>query len=233
MVRHRWLIRQVDRLLNALDRIRNHPFEPRIIPEVDVYFKQLSARFPGKLVAAFADISAAIQDEKFSSNLKATIPQLYALTRNTCAVTRLSGSDKVNVLPASATAEVDCRLLPDQQADEFLQRLQNIVADPMISIAPTLVLTPATSSIDTELYVAIESVLKQYYPDADVGPSVSTGFTDSHHLRKRGIISYGFTPAVIPLSDYGGIHGNNERLSVENMQEGTEVLTTIVRQLTY
>lgn len=223
----------VDRLLAALAAIRAHPFEARIVPEVDAYFKQLAKRFPGKMGAAMADIEAALADEQIDRTLQTTIPQLYALTRNTCAITRLAGSGKVNVLPAQASAEIDCRLLPDENADNFLARLEAIVDDPNVTIDPILILSPATSSTDTELYAAINTILRERYPDTDVGPSVSTGFTDSHHLRKRGIVSYGFTPAAIPLADYAGIHGNNERISVDNVLSGSQLLQEIVELVAY
>jgi len=223
----------VDRLLRALQAILESPFDARIIPEVDAYFKQLAGRFPGKMGLAFADITTAITDPEFNATLQESIPQLYALTHNTCSITRLQGSEKVNVLPATAAAEIDCRLLPDENADEFIALLSQIIDDPAVTIEPTLILTPAGSPIDTPLYAAIETVVARHFPDADVGPSVSTGFTDSHHLRKRGIVSYGFTPAVIPLADYSGIHGNNERISVENIQRGTQILQDIVAELVY
>jgi acetylornithine deacetylase/succinyl-diaminopimelate desuccinylase-like protein len=89
--------------------------------------------------------------------------QLYALTRNTCAITRLKGSDKVNVLPAKAVAEIDCRLLPDEDAEEFLAALDSIVnepgAEPTVTITPTMILTPATSSTDTDLQAIVERVV--------------------------------------------------------------------------
>jgi acetylornithine deacetylase/succinyl-diaminopimelate desuccinylase-like protein len=223
----------VDRLLDALDSIREYPFEAHIIPAVDAYFKQLASQFPGKLGAAFADIRTAVTDEKFNRNLKMNIPQLFALTRNTCAITRLAGSDRVNTQPAKATAELDCRLLPDQDSNAFIALLQEIIASPAIRIEPTLVLTPASSAINNDLYAAIEDVLSVRYPGVNIGPSVSTGFTDSHHLRKRDIVSYGFTPALIPLEDYGGIHGNNERISVDTLREGTLVLQEIINSLVY
>lgn len=50
-------------------------------------------------------------------------PFLAALTRNTCSITRLEGSDKINVVPPEASAEIDCRLLPDQDVDAFVEGL--------------------------------------------------------------------------------------------------------------
>ena len=56
-------------------------------------------------------------------------------------------------------------------------------------------------------------------------PSVSTGFTDSHFFRDLGIVSYGFSPFLFQPDEVTGVHGNNERISVENMIKGTRVMT--------
>ena len=65
-----------------------------------------------------------------------------------------------------------------------------------------------------------------------VVPGVTTGFTDSHFFRDRGIVSYGFGPFVVPDQDRRGVHGNDERISVENMQRGTRVMFDLIRAFT-
>ena len=57
------------------------------------------------------------------------------------------------------------------------------------------------------------------------------GFTDSHFLRDLGIAAYGFSPVVIPIEDEGTIHGNNERISVENVRRGTAMMLEIVQRV--
>ena len=63
-------------------------------------------------------------------------------------------------------------------------------------------------------------------------PGVSTGFTDSHFFRDRGIVSYGFGPFVVPGEDRRGVHGNDERISVANMERGTRVLIDLLFDFT-
>jgi acetylornithine deacetylase/succinyl-diaminopimelate desuccinylase-like protein len=60
---------------------------------------------------------------------------------------------------------------------------------------------------------------------------VETGFTDSHWFRDLGIASYGFAPFLIPQSEESGVHGNNERISVENIRRGTQMMLEIVSRL--
>ena len=62
-------------------------------------------------------------------------------------------------------------------------------------------------------------------------PSVSTGFTDSHFFRDRGIASYGYAPFLIPEADEAGVHGNNERISIANVRTGTQMMYEIVTRM--
>ena len=62
-------------------------------------------------------------------------------------------------------------------------------------------------------------------------PAVSTGFTDSHFFRDRGIASYGYAPFLVPEADESGVHGNNERISIENVRTGTQMMYEIVKSM--
>jgi len=222
----------VNRLVRALYRLQTYQFAPRIIPAVDAYFKGLAPTAAPQWKAAFADMSKTIQDPDALLRLQTEMPELAALTRNTCAITMLKGSDKINVIPPEASAQLDCRLLPDQNVPEFKQELRDALNDPGIAIDQLLGFTPAVSSTDTPLYRAIVAVTKEHYPNAAIVPAVSTGFTDSHFFRDRGIASYGYAPFLIPEADNSGIHGNNERLSIANVRTGTQMMYELVRRMT-
>ena len=157
-------------------------------------------------------------------------PTLHTLVRNTCSITRLGGSEKINVVPPEAWAEIDCRLLPDQDPNAFLAELGRVLGDG-IQVETILGFTPAVSSTDTELYRALAAVCRAHFPEAPVVPAVLGGFTDSHFLRDLGITAYGFVPVVIPFEDEGGLHGNNERISVENIRRGVTMMLEIARRV--
>ncbi|MGI9626345.1 MAG: M20/M25/M40 family metallo-hydrolase [Longimicrobiales bacterium] len=218
----------VTRLVRALDNLREHPFEPRIIPAVDQYFKGLSENAAPEWAGHFRDIASAVQDPAVLGRLQAELPGLHTLTRNTCSMTVLEGSNKINVVPPEATAELDCRLLPDQDPDAFKAELTAVLDDPSIEIEQIMGFSPAVSSTDTPLFESIKTVATTHFPEASVLPMVQGGFTDSHFFRDLGIVSYGFFPTVIPVSDQGGVHGNDERISEENVRRGTRMMLEIV-----
>jgi len=222
----------VTRLLRAGDRLARTSFPPRVIPAVQAMFEGIAPYQKDELKARYADIASNVNDTEFMQYLQLTNPGQHALLRNTCSITTLEGSNKINVVPTEAMLELDCRLLPDQDPEAFIEEIRLIVNDPNVDIEKTMGFTPAVSSTDTPLYAAMVTVLEAHYPGAVVVPGVATGFTDSHFFRDRGIASYGFGPFVVPLADRRGVHGNDERISVENMQQGTEIMIDLLRRFT-
>ena len=104
------------------------------------------------------------------------------------------------MIPPEAWAEIDCRLLPDQDPSAFLKELGEVLGDE-IELETILGFTPAVSSADTDLFRVLRDVSREHFPDAPVVPSVVGFFTDSHFLRDIGITAYGYTPVVIPQED--------------------------------
>jgi acetylornithine deacetylase/succinyl-diaminopimelate desuccinylase-like protein len=220
----------VTRLVAALEKVRTHDFEHRLVPAVEAFFTGLAANAAPPWDRAFVDMDATLANPTLMSQLHDDNPGLHALTRNTCSMTILEGSGKINVVPPQASAELDCRLLPDQDPEAFIAELRATIDDESVQIERIMGFTPAVSSTDTELYRSIQGVLGGEFPDAPIVPSVVGGFTDSHFFRDLGITSYGFFPTVTPVEDAGGVHGNNERVSVENVRRGTRLMFEIVRR---
>ena len=222
----------VSRIVHALNLIRENPFPARIIPAVDAYFKSLSLNMSGKDALAFADIHSAIQERDFLANLQKASPSYHALTRDTCSLTMLQGSQKINVVPPVAVAEVDCRMLPDRSAEEFIKDFKNLVSPSGVEVDLILAFAPAVSSTQSKFFTHIEAVTAKLHPGSRVVPAVMTGFTDSHFTRELGMDSYGFNPVLLDSNSFSGVHGNNERVKVSSYLQGTEDLYQIVSQFT-
>lgn len=219
----------VNRLVRALYRLQTYQFAPRIVPAVDAYFKALARNAAPEWKSAFGDMATTVKDPDKVLALQLQDPAFAALTRNTCSITMLEGSNKINVIPPEAHAQLDCRLLPDQNPDALLDELAAVINDPGIRIEKLMAFTPAVSSTDTPLYRAIVTVVHRQFPDANIVPAVETGFTDSHFFRDLGIACYGFAPFLVPVAEEGGVHGNNERISIENVRQGTGMMLDLVR----
>jgi acetylornithine deacetylase/succinyl-diaminopimelate desuccinylase-like protein len=221
----------VNRLIRALSRLQTYEFAPRVVPAVASYFASIAPTMEPKWQDMFRNPSKLIADRNTLMELQIEHPGSAGLLRNTCSITMLQGSPKINVIPPQAEAQVDCRLLPDQDRDAFLRELTSVINDPNIKIETLVAFSPAVSSTDTPLYKAMEAAIHRNYPTASIAAAVQTGFTDSHWFRDLGIASYGFGPFAIPEEDESGTHGNNERISIENIKKGTAMMLEIVREV--
>ncbi|MBT3830652.1 MAG: M20/M25/M40 family metallo-hydrolase [Gammaproteobacteria bacterium] len=215
----------VKRILRAGARIADTQFERRVIPAVQAYFAALAPFQAGERQVMMSDISRALDNDAFMFTLQMEEPWRAALLSNTCSLTTLKGSNKINVVPPTAELELDCRLLPDQDPQQFLSELVTIINDDNIEITRIMGFTPAISETDTPLYDAIENSVTKTMENAVLIPSVSTGFTDSHFFRDVDIVSYGFAPFLYLQGETTGVHGNNERISIENLTRGTKIMT--------
>lgn len=210
----------VTRIVDALGLLRANPFQPRIVPAVDAMFQSLASSSAPEWQEAYSHMASAVKEPGFLEKLQKHSPFLHALTRDTCSITRFEASNKINVVPPSAWAEIDCRILPDRPSEVFVNELRELTKDTGVEIEVIMAFTPAVSATNTLLYRAIEEVTAERHPGSRVMPSVSTGFTDSHFTRDLGIASYGFDPTVVPESEFARIHGNDERISVDAFRRG-------------
>jgi acetylornithine deacetylase/succinyl-diaminopimelate desuccinylase-like protein len=223
----------VTRIVDALGIIRSNPPAPRIVPAVDAMFQSLSESAAPEWADAFANMPAAIKEPGFMAELQQHSAFLHALTRDTCSITRFEASNKINVVPPEAWAEIDCRILPDRPSDVFVDEMRELIKDTGVEISVIMAFTPAVSSTNSRLYRAIESVTRERHPGSSVMPSVASGFTDSHFTRDLGITSYGFDPIVVPEAEFSRIHGNDERVSVSAFKQGVADHLAIIRAVVY
>ena len=151
--------------------------------------------------------------------------------RNTLAITVLQGSPSTNIAPAEAYAHLDTRLLPGEKCEDFVALIGDAVAAPGISVEPILSFGSRSSPVDTPLFDAIRRVATEFDPAAQVIPRVIAGFTDAHYFRDLGIVAYGFVPRWLAPAETQGVHGPNERVSVENLTRGVRTLSRILEEL--
>jgi len=220
----------VNRLLRALSRILEYTPPLRVTPPVETYFSGIAGLQTGNRKKQFSDIKTAIKDPAFLAELNHS-SQYAAVLSNTLSITMMEGSNKINIIPQTATAELDCRLLPGEKPERFMQELRKIINDDGIAIEPILTFGNGASPFESEFVAAIETVVSRYHKKVHVVPNILSGFTDSHFFRDLGVHCYGFSPFLLPGDDLRGIHGNDERISEENMKRGPKILFEILENL--
>jgi acetylornithine deacetylase/succinyl-diaminopimelate desuccinylase-like protein len=211
----------LDRLVRALHRIQEWQRPRIIVPELDEYF-------------ARAHRHSFMADEPTEESITRLGDQnllVRAITSNTVSLTTARAGVKHNVIPAAAEATIDCRLVPGADARAFIDELRGVIEDPEIRIETVLESSTPPSPIETELMDVIEGVVREHVEEAVVLPGISAGFTDSRVFRRRGVTAYGFIPILLEPREAATIHGHNERLSIDNLRLGCQVLFEVVRRI--
>jgi acetylornithine deacetylase/succinyl-diaminopimelate desuccinylase-like protein len=218
----------VTRLVRALERSRVYRPALRVTPEVQAYYAALAPLQEDARRKQYTDLRGALQNPKFRAAFLDK-PHDSALVHNTITPTVLTGSQKTNVIPRTASAELDCRLLPGESPETFVTTIRGVIDDPDVNVDVLLNFPPAASPTDTPLYAALRRIAEREH--VPVIPSVLTGFTDSHYFREKGITSYGFVPFALTEDEGSREHGINERLSTENLRESTRRLLELLQSL--
>jgi len=220
----------LERLSSAVNRLLDHRDPPRVTPIVEAYFRRMSQ--------VWDFLKPYIEDGREETLLKIveengllSVPQVNAMLRNTVSLNSLHGGNKVNVIPSYAEAEVDTRLLPGQEMDAWIAVIKKQLSDDEIQIEFIMKGEGNASTMDNEAFGIIETALLDNYPGAIAAPYLMLGTTDSRFFREKGVISYGFCPAVIPAEHLKSIHAADEKIGVESMIKGVEVYKDIVTRL--
>ena len=220
-----------NRLIRAMNRILDWETPVKLLPAVEQYFKDIAALQPEPLRSRFANIREALKDPVFAKAL-ASQREFNFLLRNTISITMLSGSKQTNVIPNAATCNLDVRLLPGESPDDFLKALTEVIADPTIKIENVNRFKPPNSSpINTELFSLIARKTKENYPTAVVTTKMLSGYTESQLYRQLGIVAYGWVPIYTTAEEDEGVHGNNERISLRNVRQGTREFYEVVKDI--
>lgn len=203
-------------LVRALYRLTQFQFPIHVVPEVQSVFAQRAPAMPEPARTHFVDITRALQDPSFRAEFEKD-PMDAALVKNTFSITMLQGSDKENVVPGSASAVLDVRLLPGQDPKAITEQLREVMAEPSLEIEPLLSWQAHRSSPDTKMFDAIEALARSQHPGAPVTTSVIGGFTDCNAFRALGLTCYGFIPLQLSLADIHRLHAADERVRLDSL----------------
>jgi acetylornithine deacetylase/succinyl-diaminopimelate desuccinylase-like protein len=157
--------------------------------------------------------------------------RIQHMLRNTFVPTMVQAGLGQNVIPPVCEAHVDVRTVPGVTADDLLAELRDIIDDPEIELSLVKSSVGTESPLDTELFTAITDAVHAERPDALVVPYLTAGGTDCKHFRPKGVVCYGNIPFELDDKEAEGIHGVDERVSVENIERGMRILMRTVIHL--
>ncbi len=214
-------------LLEALRKIQKRRPEPRMNDALKDFFARIGRQRGG--VTGFVLQRATLFRSVLMKMLMAKPATRAALT-NTVNITGLdTGNNEPNVVPTTASARLDCRLLPGETKETMVTELYRLVEhDPRITFEVLHYEPSAGSAWDDPLFEALARHSTAGRTDAAAGPVLSIGFTDSIFARKKGVRAYGLVPFEVTQEEMETMHGPRERVSTENMTNGLRILFSTV-----
>ncbi len=210
----------VTRIAHAVARLGAHEFPLTRTATVDAF------------LAAVAELTGmTFPDEDLEGSVRklGTISRIVNATlRNTANPTMLSAGYKANVIPSTATATVDCRVLPGSE-DTFREEVARVVGDDVQ--IDWIWHPPLEFPFEGALVDAMKAALEAEDPDGRAIPYTLSGGTDNKAFYRLGVAGFGFAPLRLPADlDFTAMfHGVDERVPVDALTFGTRVLDRLLR----
>ena len=163
-------------------------------------------------------------------------PVLEANLGITVAPTRVSASDKINVIPAHAELEVDCRMPPGMDGEATMRRVRELVGDDDgIELSVMEEVVGNRSPADSPLMDAIGGWIGEHDPGAETVPAVLHAFTDSRWFREAfpDCVAYGFFPQRHQsfYETWSLIHSSDERIDLRDLAFAARFFVDLPRRL--
>jgi len=160
-------------------------------------------------------------------------PRYNSMLRTTCVATGLSGGHATNALPQLAEANLNCRIYPDESAEQVRDSLVRVIGDTTVQVVVRSQ-RPASppSPLIPEVMQPVERITRELFGNIPVIPVMSTGATDSRFFRQRGVPAFGVSGLFLDPSVDARAHGRDERMRVQSYYEGQEFLYRLTKALT-
>jgi len=218
------------RLARAVVRLDQRPFPAALHP--------VTIEMLGRLAAGASPLPAALFAR--AGSLRLPLTRIFgalggepnALTRTTVALTQLSGSKASNVLPTRATANANVRIAPGESIESVLRRMRRTVRDRKVSLRVVEGSEPSpVSSTSNAQFAALETAIREVFPDAIPAPYIMLGGTDSRRYTAISDAVYRFAPFRMDKAARASIHADNEKLSLHTFGEGITFYRRLLQNL--
>ena len=210
----------VVRLAKAISAIADWRSPIRLNETTYTYFERLASISPpdaGERYLAVLDSGRATEADEY---FLAYEPRHASMLRSSLSPTIFDAGYRINVIPSESRASVDFRALPDENIEDYLDKIRGVIGDDSIevSLGQRNTRPAGQASINTVAFSAIEENTDKHYGVITL-PTMSTGATDMAYLRARGVQCYGIGPAI-DREDAGlgfGAHSDQERILISEL----------------
>jgi len=187
------------------------------------------------------DIQAALLDPARLADTLASLPTRQARNLHACAHTTMScnvvhGGQKTNVIPDRVQLDIDIRTMPGVTGPDLDVLLRDVLGDLAGDVDIEVLHDDAATRSPTHgpLWEAVETRVRQQFPNCRLSPRLGAGATDGRFFRDKGVIAYGAAmfSSDVDLAAIGSrFHGNDERIDIESLRLSTQLWYDLARDL--
>ncbi len=218
----------IDVMAGAISRLKNNPLPAEISPALEAFIEYLGPEmtFVNRMAFAnpwlFKPLIINAYEKSSSGN---------ALVRTTTSPTIFNSGVKDNIIPLSARATVNFRILSESSVDEVVDHVKKVIDDDRIKIGQgTFNVDPsAVSDVNTSNFSSLHKTIAQAFPQAKVAPYLVVGATDSRHFKGVSDQIFRFSPIRISPANVKSFHGLNERIAVSDFHSSIQFYMQLIR----
>lgn len=203
----------VGTLAKLITNVEKTPMPARLISPVKDMFQTMAPYVEGK--------SFILKNtERLFPFIQSTLAKdatTNSLIRTTIAFTMIEGSQAANVLPKTASAIANVRVLQGDSLDSAIEHIRKVNPNIEFEVEKLLVENPSEiSNVDADSYRILTQTINKIYPEAVALPYLMVGGTDSRKYFNLCENIYRFSAVILSQADFDTIHSNNEKISIQN-----------------
>jgi carboxypeptidase PM20D1 len=213
----------------ALDELEERPVPGGIRGPTEEMFAYLGPELPFRMRLLFANrwLFGWLLARSFGASGPGN-----AMLRTTTAPTIFQAGVKENVLPSSAHAVVNFRLLQGDSIAGIVDYVRRTIGDSRVKveISPSFKTEPSpVSPVEGDEFRLLARTIREVVPSAIVVPWLVVGGTDSRYFAALTTNVYRFSAAPVGRDDLERVHGTNERISVEGYGQNVKFYLQLIR----
>jgi carboxypeptidase PM20D1 len=218
----------IDVLNRALTRLRRNHLDSQLGGVAGTMFDYLAPEMaiPMRTVLANRWLTTPVLRRVLNRR-----PPTRAAIRTTTVATRLDAGVKDNVIPSTARAVVNFRILPNQSVGRVVEHVRKTLKGlPVQQEVLRSTEPPSVSDVETSAFEMVQRTIGQVTADSVVvSPYLVPGRTDSGYYADATDAVYRFVPYQLTPDDRSRIHGSNERISVDDYRTVVRYYMQLIR----
>jgi acetylornithine deacetylase/succinyl-diaminopimelate desuccinylase-like protein len=215
-----------------LSKLDGQPFPAKITPAPKMMIESICRELP---LSQAHLLEQLLNPKRTDSTLALMGSQgrlFWPMLHDTASPTIVNGSDKINVIPARVTLDMDARLLPGSEPEDMIKRLR-LISHPDTEFE-VLRFEKCPHMANMELFPLLGEIVSELDPGAIAIPYLLSGITDARIFARLGIQTYGYLPMNLPrdYDFFSSVHGSNERIPVRSVEFGAKALHRLIERYT-